>query len=308
MKLPRKEFDRLVSGVCDGTADKAQLRQLSDLLRSDKDARDQYLISVDLHAILASDPTLFAEVRPPEPIVREAIVSRLDAMRRRSFPIRTPSTVALTVCVVAIVAVVLVLRFSLHEAPRNGSGVIVRDNDRTSEERLPQPPVSQTDRKSPLTRRLAGGLQGPKRSRSLLPRRRDGAVSLATLPRRQTHFAMAGGSAVASLLPPYRRVVRESSGRPLLPVRRFKPGPQPYRHLPTRWEFDDSGARRRLKSAEIVQMLRKEQEQGKQPVQYSSSAARSTWLCTPSWEEEVRSKLTLEMQVFSWKRRQTHAM
>ncbi len=61
MKLgfPSREFDEAVADVCHGTASEEQARALNALLRSDPAARDEYILRVELHARLASDPDLF---------------------------------------------------------------------------------------------------------------------------------------------------------------------------------------------------------------------------------------------------------
>lgn len=70
MKLdfPSPEFDAAVAAVCHGAVTDEQARALNDLLLGDGRARDEYLLRVELHARLASDPDLFwsatAEARP----------------------------------------------------------------------------------------------------------------------------------------------------------------------------------------------------------------------------------------------------
>ena len=62
MKLafPSPEFDDAVAAVCHGSAVEAEMRALNELLRSDSGARDKYLMRVELHTRLASDPVLFS--------------------------------------------------------------------------------------------------------------------------------------------------------------------------------------------------------------------------------------------------------
>jgi ferric-dicitrate binding protein FerR (iron transport regulator) len=59
--FPSPEFDDAVAAVCHGSATDAEMRALSELLRSDARARDEYLLRVELHSRLASDPDLFAQ-------------------------------------------------------------------------------------------------------------------------------------------------------------------------------------------------------------------------------------------------------
>jgi len=61
MKLafPSREFDEAVAAVCHGSASDEQMRGLNELLRSDSAARDQYILRLELHSRLASEPDLF---------------------------------------------------------------------------------------------------------------------------------------------------------------------------------------------------------------------------------------------------------
>lgn len=61
MKLvfPSRDFDDAVADVCHGSASEEQGRALNALLRSDPAARDEYILRVELHARLASEPDLF---------------------------------------------------------------------------------------------------------------------------------------------------------------------------------------------------------------------------------------------------------
>jgi hypothetical protein len=61
MKLafPSREFDEAVAAVCHGSASDEQMRGLNQLLRNDPAARDEYILRLELHSRLASDPDLF---------------------------------------------------------------------------------------------------------------------------------------------------------------------------------------------------------------------------------------------------------
>ena len=61
MKLafPSREFDEAVAAVCHGLASDEQMRGLNELLLSDSVARDQYILRLELHSRLASEPDLF---------------------------------------------------------------------------------------------------------------------------------------------------------------------------------------------------------------------------------------------------------
>jgi len=60
MEFPSREFDDAVAAVCHGLASDEQARALNEILRSDPAARDEYVLRLELHACLASDPDLFA--------------------------------------------------------------------------------------------------------------------------------------------------------------------------------------------------------------------------------------------------------
>lgn len=67
MKLqhPSPEFDQAVSDACHGLLSEEQALALNTLLLEDPAARDAYLLHVELHARLASDPDLFAPAGIP---------------------------------------------------------------------------------------------------------------------------------------------------------------------------------------------------------------------------------------------------
>lgn len=60
MEFPSSEFDEVVSAVCHDLASDEQVRALHELLRKNAAARDEYILRVELHSRLASDPDLFA--------------------------------------------------------------------------------------------------------------------------------------------------------------------------------------------------------------------------------------------------------
>ena len=97
MKLvfPSHELDDAVAAVCHGSMSDEQARALNDLLRSDDTARDEYILRVELHSRLASNPDVFArandherKVATPEKIVpltapnrtRRKVLNRLLAL------------------------------------------------------------------------------------------------------------------------------------------------------------------------------------------------------------------------------------
>jgi hypothetical protein len=60
--FPSPEFDDTVAAVCHGSATDIEMSALNLLLRNDPGARDEYLLRIELHARLASDPNLFSKV------------------------------------------------------------------------------------------------------------------------------------------------------------------------------------------------------------------------------------------------------
>lgn len=54
MKFPSPEFDDTVAALCHGTVSDQALAELHELLRTDADAQDEYLWSVEIHGELAS--------------------------------------------------------------------------------------------------------------------------------------------------------------------------------------------------------------------------------------------------------------
>ena len=59
LSFPSTEFDDAAAAVCHGSLTEVQARALNQLLRNHPGARDEYLLRVELHARLASDPDLF---------------------------------------------------------------------------------------------------------------------------------------------------------------------------------------------------------------------------------------------------------
>jgi hypothetical protein len=60
LSFPSSEFDDAVAGVCHGSATEAEMRALNELLRGNANARDEYLLRIELHTRLASESALFA--------------------------------------------------------------------------------------------------------------------------------------------------------------------------------------------------------------------------------------------------------
>lgn len=58
--FPSLQFDEAVAAICQGSASDEQMRALNELLRTDSTARDEYVLRVEIHSRLASEPDLFA--------------------------------------------------------------------------------------------------------------------------------------------------------------------------------------------------------------------------------------------------------
>ena len=65
MKLafPSREFDEAVAAVCHGAASDEQMQGLNQLLRNDSPARDEYILRLELHSRLVSEPDLFLSTK-----------------------------------------------------------------------------------------------------------------------------------------------------------------------------------------------------------------------------------------------------
>ncbi len=61
LSFPSPEFDDVVAGVCHGSATEAQMRALNELLRTNSSAQDEYLMRIEIHTRLASEPDLFCQ-------------------------------------------------------------------------------------------------------------------------------------------------------------------------------------------------------------------------------------------------------
>ena len=82
--FPSPEFDEAVAAVCHGSASEEQLRALNELLRSDAAARDEYILRLELHSRLASEPDLFAEANEKKNAAAENILPLQSRQRTRT--------------------------------------------------------------------------------------------------------------------------------------------------------------------------------------------------------------------------------
>jgi hypothetical protein len=91
MKLafPSPEFNDVVAAVCHGSATEAEMLALNLLLRSNPSARDEYLLRIELHSRLASEPDLFS---PPADVpARSRLPEAKAAARQNTLPLHPPA-------------------------------------------------------------------------------------------------------------------------------------------------------------------------------------------------------------------------
>lgn len=103
IEFPSREFDDAVAAVCHDSASDAQIGALNELLRSDAAARDEYILRLELHSRLASDPDLFASPECTASILTEPSRTPVpnifsDAPARRSRNLRRTWAIALAAC------------------------------------------------------------------------------------------------------------------------------------------------------------------------------------------------------------------
>lgn len=60
--FPSPQFDEAVAAICHGAVSEGQAKGLNELLLNDPRARDEYLLRVEVHSRLASDPDLFGAI------------------------------------------------------------------------------------------------------------------------------------------------------------------------------------------------------------------------------------------------------
>lgn len=107
--FPSGEFDDAAGAVCNGSASDEQLRALNGLLRSNPTARDEYILRVELHSRLASEPDLFPKVESDETpafhgwrgrMAPESVLATRSS--RRVWDRKVAWIVALAACVVVV--------------------------------------------------------------------------------------------------------------------------------------------------------------------------------------------------------------
>lgn len=87
LAFPSRAFDDVVAALCQGHATDEQMRDLNELLLRDPSACDEYLLRVELHSRLASEPDLFAGVAVPPvaSVARDVLPAGPVPGRRGSF-------------------------------------------------------------------------------------------------------------------------------------------------------------------------------------------------------------------------------
>lgn len=131
LSYPSREFDDAVAGVCDGSATEAEMRALNQLLRANGMARDEYLLRVELHARLASDPDLFtreadaAACSLPDRWAGEPLKTADEPRQAKAPGGRRPMSgaLALAACLVFIAGTVLWLKWPLGRGGTTSSAV-----------------------------------------------------------------------------------------------------------------------------------------------------------------------------------------
>ena len=118
MKLtfPSREFDEAVAAVCHGSASEEQVWALNELLRNNAAARDDYILRLELHSRLASEPNFFASpdnISSPENVVPLRSEPKVKTQQGKW-------ALALAACLVLLAAGWWALRVS-HPAERKGA-------------------------------------------------------------------------------------------------------------------------------------------------------------------------------------------
>jgi hypothetical protein len=115
---PSREFDEAIAAVCHGSVSDEQARALNELLRSDAAARDEYILRLELHARLASEPDLFAQADENKIAAVENILPLQPQQSARAR--RTKWVLGLAACAALLLIGWWALRFS-HPGERQGT-------------------------------------------------------------------------------------------------------------------------------------------------------------------------------------------
>ena len=105
MDFPSREFDDAVAAACHGVASDEQLGALHELLRRHPGARDDYILRVELHSRLASDPELLFVPAAPEALELPGARGDLAPRSRRRASIRAWAWASAIAACLAVLAV-----------------------------------------------------------------------------------------------------------------------------------------------------------------------------------------------------------
>ncbi len=126
LAFPSTEFDDAVAAVCHGTATETEMRRLNELLRGNPCARDEYLIRVELHTRLASEPDLFSQETEATAGGGPPGVGRADRPEVTSLPAKAPFARRRLVQVLALAACLILtavgVGFAWLRQPATGIG------------------------------------------------------------------------------------------------------------------------------------------------------------------------------------------
>jgi len=115
--FPSREFDEVIAAVCHGLASDEQARALNELLRSDTATRDEYILRLEVHSRLASEPDLFPQANENKIPTAENI---LPLPQQRPRTRKAHWVLALAACVALLATGWWALRFS-HPSERQGA-------------------------------------------------------------------------------------------------------------------------------------------------------------------------------------------
>jgi hypothetical protein len=116
--FPSREFDEAVAAVCHGSVSDEEARALNELLRSAEAARDEYLLRLELHSRLASEPDLFPQTNEGKAASPENVLPIQTPRRTRTR--KANGILALAACIALLAAGWWALRFS-HSNERKGA-------------------------------------------------------------------------------------------------------------------------------------------------------------------------------------------
>jgi hypothetical protein len=137
LSFPSKEFDDVVAAVCCGEASEVEMRALNELLRTHAAARDEYILRVEIHSRLASEPEIFLSDTPDEaPIFCETCAAPQKAVipfppPRRAKTRKLVYFLALAACLAVLAAGIWKLQFQHPAAPKVASYKAVAILNRT---------------------------------------------------------------------------------------------------------------------------------------------------------------------------------